>query len=164
VGDYRDAQSRYHGFLFSVNTPRIITLSPLSGPVGKTVTITGQNFGDGQGSMVAFGSTPVPSVSILSWSDTQIVVQVPDIVAGEYGVTVTISAGQSNAVPFQVFPPLTFDVTALVSNWGTKWDYEITNTSGGPVNPVGPPLFGPGPNIDAFAVDVPSADSSTTIT
>jgi hypothetical protein len=77
-------------------------LAPVAGAVGTEVTITGSNFGDGQGSAVAFGATTVPSLSILSWSDTQIVVQVPDLPTGPYKVTVTTSAGQSNAVAFEV--------------------------------------------------------------
>jgi uncharacterized protein (TIGR03437 family) len=76
--------------------------------VGYPVTIIGQHFGASQGSSTVsfgfptlgnFGAIPA---SVISWSDTQIVVEVPDLVAGVYDVTVTTNACQSNAVQFQV--------------------------------------------------------------
>ena len=51
--------------------------SPTSGPVGTEVTITGTNFGATRiGSNVTFNGTRAPDYT--SWSDTRIVVEVPE--------------------------------------------------------------------------------------
>ena len=56
--------------------PAITSLSPTSGAVGASVTITGTNFGSTQGtSTVTFNGTT--ATTITSWSATSIVVPVP---------------------------------------------------------------------------------------
>ena len=65
-----------NGISFTVlPTPSITSLSPTSGAVGTSVTITGTNFGSTQGtSTVTFsGTTATPT----SWSATSIVTPVP---------------------------------------------------------------------------------------
>ncbi len=53
----------------------IFSLTPTSGPVGTSVTITGSDFGATQGSsMVSFNTV---ASSVASWNNTQIVVTVP---------------------------------------------------------------------------------------
>jgi hypothetical protein len=78
-------------------TPFIDHLSPMAGAIGIPVTITGQAFGTS--GTVKFDATPA---TVTSWSDTQIVVQAPNVPAEVYDVTVTTSAGQSNAVQFKI--------------------------------------------------------------
>src|SRR5262249_27135380 len=65
-----------NGMSFTVNVPPTITsLSPTSGPVGTSVTITGTNFGATKGtSTVTFNGV---SATPTSWSATSIVVPVP---------------------------------------------------------------------------------------
>ncbi|HWZ96562.1 MAG TPA: IPT/TIG domain-containing protein [Candidatus Dormibacteraeota bacterium] len=90
---------------FSVTThaqtaPSITSLSPQRGPVGTLVTISGQNFGASQGSVLFNGTTNVyanPS----TWTDTQIVVPVPDG-ATTGAIYVITSIGNSNGVYFAV--------------------------------------------------------------
>src|SRR5579864_469751 len=83
----------------ALSTPQITTLSPSSGPVNTTVTITGSGFGALQGSSaVMFGSTEATATQ---WSNTAIVVTVPTG-ATTSSVTVTVAGATSNTVTFTV--------------------------------------------------------------
>ena len=79
-------------------------IDPTSGPVGTVVTISGSGFGTVAGT-VSFGGTVVVSTS---WSDTEIVFEVPqDATLGANTVEVTV-AGQSTSATvgtFTVTPP-----------------------------------------------------------
>src|SRR5579859_1351637 len=78
----------------SSSSPNISSLSPSSGPVGTSVTITGTNFGATQGSnKVTFNGT---TVTPASWSATSIVA--PALSGGN--VVVTAYGVASNAVAF----------------------------------------------------------------
>ena len=79
--------------------PSIKSLSPTSGPVGTSVTITGTNFGATQGtSSVTFnGATTTPT----SWSAASIVAPVPSG-ATTGNVVVTVGGVASNGVNFTV--------------------------------------------------------------
>lgn len=83
----------------SASTPHVTSLSPTSGPVGNSVTITGTGFGATQGgSTVTFnGTAGAPS----SWSDTSIVVPVP-AGATSGNVVVTVAGTASNGTAFTV--------------------------------------------------------------
>ena len=83
--------------------PRISSLSPISGKVGDSVTITGTTFGSTQGgSTVTFnGLTAVPS----NWSATVISVSVP-AGATTGPVVVTVAGQASNGVMFAVGPKI----------------------------------------------------------
>ncbi|GGF03992.1 FG-GAP-like repeat-containing protein [Hymenobacter cavernae] len=87
--------------------PAISSLSPVRGPAGTRVVITGTNFLNA--SNVTFNNTPV--TGIISQSATELVVLVP---AGATSgpVVVTTPAGASNGVLFTITPPLL--VTAVV--------------------------------------------------
>ncbi len=107
--------------------PNIASLSPTSGPVGTSVTITGSNFGVSQGtSTVKFnGTTATPT----SWSATNVVVPVP-AGATSGNVVVTVGGVASNSVNFSVTPtpsitslnpssgPVGASVTIAGSNFG----------------------------------------------
>ena len=88
-------------------SPNITNLSPSSGPVGVSVTITGTNFGGTQGSSTVMfnGTAGTPT----SWSATSIVVPVPSG-AKTGNVTVTVAGVTSNGVSFMVgtIAPLAF--------------------------------------------------------
>jgi hypothetical protein len=92
------AGSSSHPISFTIPAPDISQLSPVAGPVGTPVTITGSNFGTS--GTVKFDAMPVTPVG--PWSNTRIVVQVPNLPAGSHNVTVTTSAGESIPRPFQV--------------------------------------------------------------
>jgi hypothetical protein len=92
-----------NGVSFTVR-PAITSLSPASGPVGTSVTITGTSFGSSQGtSTVAFNGT---AATPTSWSDTQIVVPVPSA-ATTGNVVVTVNGVATNGASFTVAPAIT---------------------------------------------------------
>jgi len=110
---------------FTVTTSLTIAgLSPLSGPVGTAVTITGTNFGTTQGtSTVKFnGIAGTPT----NWSNTQIGVPVPNG-ATTGNVVVTVGGVSSNGIPFTVAPtlssvsPTSATVGASVTIMGTNF-------------------------------------------
>ncbi len=86
-------------FTVTTTTPTISSLSPSSGSVGTSVTISGANFGASQGSStVAFNGT---NATPTSWSASSIVVPVPKG-ATSGNVVVTVGGVASNGVPFTV--------------------------------------------------------------
>jgi hypothetical protein len=81
--------------------PRINGLSPIQGPGGTAITITGTNFGATQGtSTVTFNGT---TASPTSWSATSIVVPVPNG-ATSGNLVVRVSGVPSNSVSFTPLP------------------------------------------------------------
>jgi IPT/TIG domain-containing protein len=92
-----------NGVIFTVIPPPSITsLSPTSGSIGSSVTVTGTNFGATQGtSAVTFnGIAGTPT----SWNATSIVVPVPNG-ATTGNVVVTVGGVATNGVPFSVTTP-----------------------------------------------------------
>ena len=91
-------------FLLSLSTiavaaPTITSLSPTSGAVGASVTITGTNFGSTQGSStVKFNGK---AATATNWSATTIVAAVPSG-ATTGNVVVTVSGAPSNGKSFTV--------------------------------------------------------------
>ncbi len=82
------------GFTVNAAPPVVDSVSPPEGPPGTPVTIKGANFGDSQGtSYVTFNG--VRATQYVSWSDTEIVVIVPEG-AKSGPVQVTTSTGGSN--------------------------------------------------------------------
>jgi RHS repeat-associated protein len=83
-----------NGVQFTVSQPLTVTgISPNSGPIGTTVTITGTGFGATQSNSTLnfYGAT---ATAISSWSDTQIVATVPSgIATGPAWVTVANISG-----------------------------------------------------------------------
>lgn len=111
--------------------PEITSISPDRGCAGRTVTITGKNFGEAQGeSRVTFapcGDHPRVEAEVLSWSDTVIEVKVPcGACSGD--VVVTVNGLDSNGVAFTVCvclppPELVSGPTDLVYNTTQKKYY-----------------------------------------
>jgi len=84
----------------SFAAPSITSLSPTSGAVGASVTITGTSFGSTQGtSTVKFNGTTASTIG--SWSATSIIATVPTG-ATTGSVVVTVSGAASNGVSFTV--------------------------------------------------------------
>ncbi len=83
-------------------TPIIGHVGPMTGKARNTITVSGEGFGSSEGS-VQFGST---NADILSWSDTEIKVSVPDVTAGKYPITVT-SANDIRSNKYDEFEVLT---------------------------------------------------------
>jgi hypothetical protein len=86
------------GKLAALVTPTIASLSPLSGAVSTSVTITGQDFGAPQAGTVTFNGVPA---SPTTWNPTSIQVPVPSG-ANTGNVVVTVGNLASNGVAFTV--------------------------------------------------------------
>jgi hypothetical protein len=128
-----------NGITFTVlPTPTITSLSPTSGAVGTSVTITGTNFGSTQSSStVTFngvGAAPT------SWTATRIIVLVPTG-ATTGPVVVTVNGVLSNGVTFTVLPTPT--ITQVVPGAGAiGQSITITGTNFGSTKSTSTDTFG----------------------
>jgi RHS repeat-associated protein len=102
--------------IFTMPNPAITTLSPNSGAVGTSVTINGTGFGATQGSSTVKlnGST----ATVTSWSDTQVVITVPNTISGS--MIVTEGGVASNGVAFTVPPPQITSISPTSGGVGTQ--------------------------------------------
>ena len=73
--------------------PTLGHVGPTMGQVGHHVTINGEGFGSTSGS-VQFDST---NATVVSWSNTQVVVEVPAVAAGNYNITITDTNGTQSS-------------------------------------------------------------------
>jgi RHS repeat-associated protein len=124
-----------NGVSFTVlATPTLTSLSPTSGAVGASVTITGTNFGSTQGTGgVKFNGTAASSIT--SWSSTSIVAAVPTG-ATTGNVVVTASGVSTNGVSFTVL--LTPTLTSLSPTSGAVGaSVTITGTNFGSTQGTG---------------------------
>src|SRR5256886_5008425 len=118
------------------SAPSITNLSPTSGLVGASVTITGVNFGTTQGtSTVKFNGT---AATPTGWSATSIVAPVP-AGATTGNVVVTVGGVASNGVSFTVQTDTTSPVvtiTAPANNATVSGTITLTGTATDPDSAV----------------------------
>jgi len=139
TGTY-DASCSYSGYYVHESTqsivitvtapPTITSLSPTSGAVGASVTITGTNFGATQSTnTVKFNGTA--ATSITSWSNASIMAVVPTG-ASTGNVVVTTIGGWSNGVAFTVLPTPSLSVatSGTPSTYGGSVTFTATISSG----------------------------------
>jgi hypothetical protein len=121
----------------SATDPTLTGISPASGPVGTSVTLTGTNLG--ASGNVTIGGTPVTS----SWSSTSIVFTVPSFSPGPYTVSATPSGGSALTTSFTVTSatdpalngispsagPVGTSVTLTGSNLGTSGTVKFGATT-----------------------------------
>jgi len=128
------------------SSPSISSLSPTSGAVGASVTITGTNFGSSQGSStVKFNGT---AATVTSWGSTSIVAKVPSG-ATTGNVVVTVSGVASNGKSFTVVSapsittlsppsgPVGASITVTGTNFGSSQGsgtVKFNGTTGTPTN------------------------------
>jgi hypothetical protein len=101
-----------------LDQPTVTSISPTSGPVGTTLTVTGTKFGASQGASTLSVNGAVAS-SISTWTDTQIVATVP-VTATTGPVKVTVQGVDSNTVTFAVPPPVVSSISPLLGDVGTQ--------------------------------------------
>jgi RHS repeat-associated protein len=110
------------------NTPNVASLSPYSGGVGTSVTINGTDFGSPRGSgTVTFNG--LPSATITSWTNSQIVATVPSgIPEGPGPVVVTANSLPSNStVLFTASDPV---ISNLEPPFGPIYGQILVNGTG----------------------------------
>ncbi len=107
-----------HAAAVGPGCPEIISMEPQEGKVGEKVTILGLNFGDQQGiSLVQFGGAPVTAEDVISWSDTNVQVKVPEMArSGEVRVIIgnssTVLPDDQSVGEFEVIPGSIIHVSA----------------------------------------------------
>jgi RHS repeat-associated protein len=85
---------------FLVTNPILYSMSPSTGPIGASVTLSGANFGATQGSSnVKFGTA---TAQITSWSDRTIVASAPSGISGSVNVKVTVGGIGSGTIAYTV--------------------------------------------------------------
>ena len=77
---YGDNVSLTHSTLIAGSVPVLLSVDPPTALYGQSVTLHGRNFGSTQGTVTTGGSTD--GVSITSWTDDAVVVQLDDPCAG----------------------------------------------------------------------------------
>src|SRR4029079_1086538 len=85
------------------DAPTLSAVTPASGIVTTSITLTGSRFGAVRGSSTV--TVDGVAATISSWSDTQIVATVPDVLPGPVAVSVTTVDGASGNAPFRVVLP-----------------------------------------------------------
>jgi hypothetical protein len=156
---------------FTVSTLNITAVSPTSGAVGTSVTISGAGFGSTQGtSTVAFnGTAAMPS----SWSDTQIIAPVPTG-ATTGNLVVTVSGIASNGINFIVGTPPRITASASPAPNSGGWNNSnvtVTFTCTAGSSPVvscpAPQIVsseGGGQVISGMATDANGLTATTSVT
>ena len=144
-----------NGLNFTVlPTPNIASLSPTSGSVGTSVSITGTNFGSTQGSStVSFNGTPATTIG--NWNPTQITATVP-AGATTGNVVVTVNGVPSNGLNFTVIAGTSLNVSRYLHS-ATLLDNGKILIAGG----VSCPTAGSCAYLSSAEIYDPSAKLST---
>jgi len=148
--------------------PAITSLSPTSGAVGASVTISGSNFGATQGtSAVRFGTT---NATVTAWSNTQVTATVPSV-SGTVAVTLLVGGIASNAANFSVTTTPTPNYAlgaapaALTVNRGASGSVTVSITrSGGFTGSVALSATGLPAGVSASFSPASTTGNSSTLT
>ena len=113
---------------FTIPKPQITSVSPTNGPVGTPVTVNGSGFQATKGSS-SIGFTG-GSLTVSTWTDTQIVGTVPSAIAGTNPLVVTVNGVNSNNDVEFTFPnPIVQSISPIGGPVGTQ--VQITGSGFG---------------------------------
>jgi hypothetical protein len=85
-------------------TPKIDELAPPQGAPGLTVNVLGIHFCADDPCTPGFVSFGATAATVMSWTDTRVIVSVPASATGTNSVVVTAGGRQSNQLDFVVTP------------------------------------------------------------
>lgn len=103
----------------SVPAMQITSISPTSGGPGTQVTISGRSFGTVQGNSIL--SYSGATISVISWSETQIVATIPTGAAGNGTFQVTVNGVTSNpSTQFSLSNPIISSISPSSGGPGTQ--------------------------------------------
>src|SRR5262249_32285314 len=106
--------------MFTVPAPKITSISPTSGVVGTQLTINGSGFQATRGSGYVYLSS-ISASGIVSWSDTQIVVTVPNgATTGGVFVAANNAQGSNRDVQFTMPNPTVTGIMPSIGPVGTQ--------------------------------------------
>ncbi len=109
----------------AIPKPAVDSVSPSYGPPGTRVTIAGGNFGATQGSStVTVGGVPA---LVVSWSNTKIVIVIPDGTQGGAVVVTTAAGGSNTDKDFKVPLASTWYLAEGTNAWGFNTYVTIEN-------------------------------------
>ena len=138
-GNLADVLNYALGISTLTGIPIIESLAPAAVALGGTVTITGEGFGESQGtSAISVANRPVPATAVTSWSDREIRFTVPsDIISGRLVVTVGTLRSNSLRLEISGMTVDNFDEVAFAEMAGTPptiinsglFVYDIYDTS-----------------------------------
>ncbi|GLX79205.1 putative cyclomaltodextrin glucanotransferase [Thalassotalea insulae] len=105
------------------NSVNLGHVGPMMARTGQQVTLDGRGFG-GQMGQVMFGSQ---QATVVSWEDSQIVVNVPQVAAGQYDIKVVDSSNNaSNSYDsFEVLDAPQVTVRFVIHDAGTDWGQNV---------------------------------------
>jgi hypothetical protein len=138
---------------FEILDPFLISVTPGYASYNEQITLLGDNLSDtpaaGDGiTMPGDVFIAYNDPYVVSWSDTEIAVIVPPIVAPDGEITATVGGEETNGVPFSVRPAIT-DVNPPRMAAGSNNIVSITGFN-----------FGDGSNGQLFIVDLSETDTA----
>lgn len=145
---------------FRVVTTGIAALTPATGKPGDTVTVAGTGFGAAvTDAGVYFGAV---SGAVQSWSDTAIVVTVPDTVPGDVAVRVRLGAALTNEKIFALARPWIDDAYPRAVSAGASLSLtgRAFGAAQGTVTVDGAPAAIEGWSDDTVQIEIPAGLSA----
>lgn len=119
-----DAQVNLGNIVFTPAPPTLASLSSNSGPIGEVITLNGTNFNStAANNVVKFGAVTVPSSDITVVSANQLQVKVPQGIAGNVNINVSVGSFTTGNLAFNVTAPPAwtgFSTTALLPGRNVK--------------------------------------------
>ncbi len=113
----------------TIATPNIQTVTPGTVAEGGVVIITGANFGQAQGTVTVGNSANWYTATVSTWSDSQVVVNVPNVVESGSIYLTTAAGAQSNRVALTIAAPPAIAASASPAPNSNGWNNSPVTVS-----------------------------------